>query len=250
MTEPAHATPTAHVPSDAEATGQAVERYCAELLLALRLQEMPGERIGAFLAEVRDHLSNSDEDPVEAFGTPQEYADALTAGRPAPSRTARALEMARHAAGVAGLLWAIEGGTALLSGDPAVLTEFQVVLPVLIALAAPALLDAVVRARRSAVLGWGALVTVVVTAVVVVHAWAGPLLSVTLPPAALLVPGLVVTAAWIAVTAHTVDPVIGPLQDAASVHRRRRRDSTSFAVLMLLLLIVPVVVLVTLRHLG
>lgn len=249
MTEPTRA-------ADVHATGhgspdpRAVDRYCEDLLLALRLRDVPGDRIGAVLAEVRDHLTSSGEDPVGSFGTAQDYAAALTPERAAPTRSAQRLEAARNAAGVAGLLWAAEGGTALLSGEQAVLTEFQVVPPVLIALVAPRLLDAVAQARRPALIGWGALVTAAVVALALVHAWTGPLLGVTLPPAALLVPGLVVAAAWIVTTARAVDPVVAPLQDAVDARRQRRRGSASFVALMLLLLLVPVVVAPALRHLG
>ncbi|MEZ0166962.1 hypothetical protein AB2L27_19585 [Kineococcus sp. LSe6-4] len=226
--------PSRDVPS-----GLTADRWCADLLVALRLREVPGDRSGAVLAEVRDHLASSAQDPETAFGTPGEFADALVRGRPAPRRGARPLQTARDGAGVAGLL----------SGRPAVLTELQVALPVLLALAAPPLLDAVARARRRALVGRGALVTAAVTAVALLHAGTGPFLSLVLPAPALLVPGLVVTAAWIATTARAVDPVVDPWRDATGVTRQRRRDGAAFAALMLLLLLVPVAFLTVLRHL-
>ncbi|GAB2648786.1 hypothetical protein GCM10027271_02950 [Saccharopolyspora gloriosae] len=50
------------------------EKYRDELLIALRMHEISGARVGDVLAEVDTHLAESGEDPVEAFGTPREYA--------------------------------------------------------------------------------------------------------------------------------------------------------------------------------
>lgn len=54
---------------------QAVTAYRDKLLVALRLREVPGDRIGEVLAEVEAHVAETGEDPVEAFGTPRRYAD-------------------------------------------------------------------------------------------------------------------------------------------------------------------------------
>ncbi|RKT85324.1 hypothetical protein SAMN05421805_11599 [Saccharopolyspora antimicrobica] len=50
------------------------EKYRDELLLALRLHEISGERVGEVLAEVEAHVRETGEDPEEAFGKPREYA--------------------------------------------------------------------------------------------------------------------------------------------------------------------------------
>ncbi|GAB3547859.1 fumarate reductase subunit D [Actinopolyspora lacussalsi] len=50
------------------------EKYRNELLFALRMREVPGARIGDVLAEVETHVAETGQDPVEAFGTPGEYA--------------------------------------------------------------------------------------------------------------------------------------------------------------------------------
>lgn len=55
--------------------------YRQALMLALRLKDVPGDRIGEILAEVESHVSDTGEDPTEAFGPPREYAAALTAGQ-------------------------------------------------------------------------------------------------------------------------------------------------------------------------
>ncbi|MGI4894262.1 MAG: hypothetical protein ACRYF3_04010, partial [Janthinobacterium lividum] len=133
---------------------------------------------------------------------------------------------------------------------PAVLTELQIVLPVAVAVAAPLLVDAVVTARRTAVLGWGLLVTAALAAVAITHARVGPLIDVAVPTAVLLFPGLLVAGVWIVATARTVDPVIDPLQVVASTRRRRHRDGALLTTMLLLLLVVPVAVSVSLQHLG
>jgi hypothetical protein len=50
------------------------QAWCDDLLLALRLRDVPGARIGEVLAEVQSHLAETGEDPREAFGEPGEYA--------------------------------------------------------------------------------------------------------------------------------------------------------------------------------
>lgn len=53
--------------------------YQRELLLALRLHDVPGTRIAEALAEVESHVVDTGESAYEAFGTPDEYAAALSA---------------------------------------------------------------------------------------------------------------------------------------------------------------------------
>jgi hypothetical protein len=48
--------------------------YDEELLLALRLRDVPGDRIGEVLAEVQSHVAETGEDPRTAFGDPKAYA--------------------------------------------------------------------------------------------------------------------------------------------------------------------------------
>ena len=52
--------------------------YLDDLVSELRLLDVPGKRIGQIMAEAESHLAESGEDPVEAFGTPAEYARELT----------------------------------------------------------------------------------------------------------------------------------------------------------------------------
>jgi len=62
--------------------------YLDNLLLQLRLREVPGDRIGQILAEVQTHVADTGLDPVDAFGEPGEYAATYAAQTPA-SRPAR-----------------------------------------------------------------------------------------------------------------------------------------------------------------
>lgn len=52
-----------------------LDSYRERLLLALRLRDVPGDRIGEVLAEVEAHVAETGEDPVDAFGPPRRYAD-------------------------------------------------------------------------------------------------------------------------------------------------------------------------------
>lgn len=48
--------------------------YLDNLLIQLRLLEVPGARIGEILAEVETYVADKGQDPVTAFGAPGEYA--------------------------------------------------------------------------------------------------------------------------------------------------------------------------------
>ncbi|MET0820902.1 MAG: hypothetical protein ABWY58_08045 [Aeromicrobium sp.] len=52
--------------------------YQQRLVMALRLKDVPGDRIGEIVAEVESHVADTGEDPVDAFGTPKQYAASLT----------------------------------------------------------------------------------------------------------------------------------------------------------------------------
>lgn len=54
-----------------------ISDYLSELTLQLRLLDVPGDRIGAILAEAESHLAESGEEPYTAFGDPQAYAREL-----------------------------------------------------------------------------------------------------------------------------------------------------------------------------
>lgn len=52
--------------------------YRQALITALRLKDVPGDRIGELVAEVESHVADTGEDPVEAFGPAAAYAASLT----------------------------------------------------------------------------------------------------------------------------------------------------------------------------
>lgn len=51
--------------------------YLAQLVVALRQYGVRGARIGDHVAEIAQHLDDSDTDPVAEFGTPGELAAQL-----------------------------------------------------------------------------------------------------------------------------------------------------------------------------
>ncbi len=64
------------------------DTYVNQLVLELRMRDVPGDRIGQVIAEVEAHVAESRETPAEAFGSAEEYADRVSAtlGRPAAKR--------------------------------------------------------------------------------------------------------------------------------------------------------------------
>lgn len=68
-------------------------KYRDELILALRLRDISGARVGEVIAEVEAHVAETGEDPVQAFGPPKEYAAKVAAeldtstGKPSKLRT-------------------------------------------------------------------------------------------------------------------------------------------------------------------
>jgi len=52
----------------------AAEAYTEQLIYELRLRDVSGYVIGDAVAHVEEHIADTGEDPVEAFGTPAVYA--------------------------------------------------------------------------------------------------------------------------------------------------------------------------------
>lgn len=102
------------------------DAYRDELLLALRLRDVPGPRIAEVLAEIDSHVAESGEDPTEAFGPPREYAnqvvDTFRGGTGSDWRIGAVLSSLPIAlgAGLGGYLLA-SGLWGLASGRPGVL---------------------------------------------------------------------------------------------------------------------------------
>ncbi|MGY1826789.1 MULTISPECIES: HAAS signaling domain-containing protein [unclassified Blastococcus] len=109
------------------------QAWCDDLLLRLRLRDVPGTRIGEVLAEVQSHVAETGEHPREAFGSPKQYADEVAAAlgiRPAgPLATLRgtltgwdvlvALLTGLGGFALADGLWSLAAGDASLLGLPA-----------------------------------------------------------------------------------------------------------------------------------
>lgn len=89
--------------------------YRSDLVLALRMRDVPGDRIGEIVAEVESHVADSGEDPREAFGAPEEYAASFTGQ--ARARWSRTDVLVAVGSLVGG--WCLAGGLlGLVSGDP------------------------------------------------------------------------------------------------------------------------------------
>jgi predicted membrane channel-forming protein YqfA (hemolysin III family) len=107
-----------------------------ELVLELRLHDVPGDAIGGALAEVEAHCVDSGEDAQEAFGDARTYAATLAraTGRrddePLPLRT-----VGPAAAETVGIMATTAGAVALLRGQPADLHLSALVLLLLVGVA-------------------------------------------------------------------------------------------------------------------
>ena len=116
------------------------DAYREELLLAMRMRDVPGYRIAEALAEIDSHLADSGEDPVEAFGPAKAYAAQVAAGlhRDGRSGWTRALGGSivpiAMTSGLGGWLLA-EGLIRLAAGDRGILG-----MPVLITMLTGAVL--------------------------------------------------------------------------------------------------------------
>jgi hypothetical protein len=64
-----------------------LDEYRRQLITALRMYGVPAPRIGEAVAEVESHLGDTGEDPVDAFGDPDEYARELSRSPRRPART-------------------------------------------------------------------------------------------------------------------------------------------------------------------
>jgi hypothetical protein len=53
------------------------DAYRRDLIVALRLRNVPPARVGEIVAEVESHVAETGEDPREAFGAPREYAESF-----------------------------------------------------------------------------------------------------------------------------------------------------------------------------
>jgi hypothetical protein len=92
------------------------QEYLAELKRRLRFRGASRRRANEVVAEVRSHLADSGEDPLDTFGTPEEYAASVLRGYRWP--TARLLTLMVLA--VSGASLAYIGGSGLRDGESTV----------------------------------------------------------------------------------------------------------------------------------
>jgi hypothetical protein len=93
------------------------DTYRRELIVALRMRDVPVDRVGEIVAEVESHVADTGEDPVEAFGPPARYADSFRVPRTRRGQAALvALTLTSAAAG-----WLIASSIFALVGDERVL---------------------------------------------------------------------------------------------------------------------------------
>jgi hypothetical protein len=73
--------------------------YRRDLVLALRARHVPGDRIGEIVAEVESHVSETGEEPTEAFGAPADYAATIAPDKGGSKVTIWALTLSGAAVG-------------------------------------------------------------------------------------------------------------------------------------------------------
>lgn len=85
-----------------------------DLIVALRLRNVPADRVGEIVAEVESHVAETGEDPVDAFGSPREYAESFRGPQTRREQVALAgLLLTSAAAG-----WLIGAGVfGIVAGD-------------------------------------------------------------------------------------------------------------------------------------
>lgn len=200
-----------------------IRRYCDDLLLALRMQEVPGQRIGEVITEVRAHLADSGEDPVTAFGAPEEYAASFAADRGPASAGQRFRECLTAAGFGLGGWWLADGVIAMAIGDRAVLGPLPLAVAVLAGVGGPWVLEQVVSSSRARMLRG---VLAMSSALAVLTA-AGLLLDdrlgLSVPAAVPVVLGLVCLVAGTLGLRGSADPVVDPFDPPADVAKQRRR---------------------------
>ncbi len=113
--------------------------YLNDLILELRMLDVPGERIGEIIAEAENHLAESGHAPEAAFGPARSYARELWSreGRKLPEPVDTKNPFAMLVSGMGARDWILAivslaltaaGGAALLNGLLALLLDAQTFL--------------------------------------------------------------------------------------------------------------------------
>ncbi|WP_152192789.1 hypothetical protein [Georgenia satyanarayanai] len=178
------------------------QQWCDDLVLELRLRDVPGPMIGDRLGEVEAHCAETGESPAEAFGDATQYARQLESGPPQ-----RDTESCMTAVTSAGQALALLVGTAAVGpwarGEELSFNAVQLgalAVFVLVLLALPVLLGPLVRRPWSVGVPVLGLATLAAIGSAVGDRLDLPAL-LTLPPAAVTV-GLFVVVLVIAVPKH------------------------------------------------
>lgn len=157
-----------------------LDNWRQALLLELRMRDIPGTRIGEIMAEVDSHCADSGEDPRDAFGDPLAYARSFEV--PQSDRWRQIVRSAvQTITGVSGILGLLEGTTALIDGEPAVISAGNIAAAAMAACAIVALLLLRRAGALPAVVGIGLLGVILPTVIwrtPVVELPAGPVLAV------------------------------------------------------------------------
>jgi hypothetical protein len=88
-----------------------------DLILQLRLKNVPDDRVGDILLEIDSHLAESGETPEDAFGEPKRYAASRALARSDKDKNdTRNLIIVALGSGIGGIL-AASGAWGIGSGD-------------------------------------------------------------------------------------------------------------------------------------
>lgn len=179
--------------------------YSDQLVVALRLRDVPGQRIGEVVAEVEAYTVDSGQDPVEAFGSVDVYSDDIAAqSRRTPSTRRWIREILGAYPAAIGSLVLVDGLWGVARGEQAALSFGGVAFAAVLPLAVLLLVAAVTRARRWA---YGAAVSVGVAGTAVL--WTSSMIVLVRYPAWIgVAAGVVLLAIGLGLVRR--DPVIDP----------------------------------------
>lgn len=230
----------------------ALSPWYRDLVVALRMKGASGREIGDAVAAVQSHCADSGDTPEEAFGTAQQYADALPLAEPAES-TVRLLVRAWPTwLALLGSFLALACYDAWQAKTAVSVSVGTVIFLVVIVALAVGVVRFMGPVWRHRVLTW---------AVLTIAFALGLLAQVTLRQSAFSLP-LAVAAPLAAVLlfgpalyeqrhlATAYDPVEGPFETRAGSERAGRRAAQFLAWLLPVGTVVVIAIAATLDHLS
>jgi hypothetical protein len=194
------------------------ESWRREFVARLRLHNVVGTEVGDAVAEVEAHCADSGQNPGDAFGDPATYADTVAASRASGTfrptgmfwgRT-KYLRLAARTVGILGGVFAIQAGSAGLSGGRSAAVTAGELLGVVLGTTAMALAVARLDWLRRWWRGWPAMVGVIAAVALPRSLWQRAVLH--LPAGWLLCGGIAVLAValWPSGRSLLVDRIIDP----------------------------------------